>query len=161
MTGKKRTKRTSKISGAHKIKDKATGGYVNGQELVFMVLVTDIVTFPMGFRFYEPDPELCVWRKQDKALRQKGSANKQRPSRPKPDHCRYLTMQSLTLDMLQKFVDDYPWQQDNTSDHAGCLVERLNAEALIDTIKEVVRADDEELVWASCPLSLMSAWLRV
>lgn len=107
-TGKKRTKRTSKISGAHKIKDKATGGYFNGQELVFMVLVTDIATFPVGFRFYVPDPELSAWRKQDKVLRLKGIQKKQRPSRPKPDHCRYPTMQSLTLDMLQEFVDAFP-----------------------------------------------------
>lgn len=107
-TGKKRAKRTSKITGAHKIKDKATGGYFNGQELVFMVLVTDIATFPVGFRFYVPDPALSVWKKQDKVLRQQGIQKKQRPSRPKPDHSRYPTMQSLTLTMAQEFVAAFP-----------------------------------------------------
>ena len=54
-TGKKRTKRTSKIPRAHKVKDKATGGYYNGQELVFLVLVTDSVTLPVSFRFYQTE----------------------------------------------------------------------------------------------------------
>ena len=107
-TGKKRTKRTSKIDGAHKVKDKSTGGYFNGQELVFMVLVTDIATFPVGFRFYVPDPALSVWRKKDKLLRKQGVQKKDRPARPQPDHVRYPTMQSLTLDMLQEFVDAFP-----------------------------------------------------
>ena len=73
-SGKKRSKRTTRINGAHKVKDKATGGYFNGQELVFMVLVTDIVTIPVGFRFFEPDPVLSAWRKKDKQLRLKGVA---------------------------------------------------------------------------------------
>ena len=107
-TGKKRTKRTTKINGIHKVKDKPTGGYFNGQELVFMVFVTDIATFPVGFRFYVPDPELSAWRKQDKCLKQKGIPKKERPERPEPDSIRYPTMQSLTLTMLQEFVDAFP-----------------------------------------------------
>ena len=107
-TGKKRTKRTSKIDGAHKVKDKSTGGYFNGQELVFMVFVTEIATFPVGFRFYVPDPALSAWRKKDKSLRKQGVQKKERPVRPEPDHVHYPTMQSLTLDMLQEFVDAFP-----------------------------------------------------
>ena len=34
-TDKKRAKKTSKIAATQKIKDKATGGYINGQRLVF------------------------------------------------------------------------------------------------------------------------------
>lgn len=37
-SSKKRSKNTTRIEGAHKVKDKATGGYFNGQELIFMVL---------------------------------------------------------------------------------------------------------------------------
>ena len=107
-TGKKRSKRTSCIAGTHKTKDKTTGGYFNGQELVFMVLVTDTVTFPVGFRFFVPDPALSTWRKHDKKLQQQGVAKKQRPRRPEPDHQRYPTMQALALDMLQEFVDAFP-----------------------------------------------------
>lgn len=107
-TGKKRSKRTTRIAGTHKIKDKATGGYFNGQELVFMVLVTDTVTVPVGFRFFVPDPALSAWRKKDKQLKQQGVAKKQRPKRPKPDPHRYPTMQALALEMAQEFVDAFP-----------------------------------------------------
>ena len=34
-SGKKRSKRTTRINGAHKVKDKATGGYFNGQESLY------------------------------------------------------------------------------------------------------------------------------
>lgn len=107
-TGKKRSKRTTCIAGAHKIKDKTTGGYFNGQELVFMVLVTETATFPVGFRFFVPDPTLSAWRKKDKELQQQGVVKKHRPQRPQPDHQRYPTMQALALDMLQEFVDAFP-----------------------------------------------------
>ncbi|TMO21337.1 transposase [Pseudoalteromonas sp. S4492] len=107
-SGKKRSKRTTRITGAHKVKDKATGGYFNGQQLVFMVLVTDVVTIPVGFRFFEPDPVLSAWRKKDKQLRLKGVAKQDRPKRPKLDHQRYPTMQSLALEMLREFVEAFP-----------------------------------------------------
>ncbi|MFT7683713.1 MAG: hypothetical protein ACI935_003226 [Moritella dasanensis] len=64
---KKRCKKTTCIDGAHKVKDKATGGYFNGQELVFIILVTDLVTFPIGFQFYVPAPALSAWRKENKS----------------------------------------------------------------------------------------------
>ena len=41
-------------------------------------------------------------------LRKQGVQKKDRPARPQPDHVRYPTMQSLTLDMLQEFVDAFP-----------------------------------------------------
>ena len=72
------------------------------------MFVTDIATFPVGFRFYVPDPELSAWRKQDKCLKQKGIPKKERPERPEPDSIRYPTIQSLTLTMLQEFVDAFP-----------------------------------------------------
>jgi SRSO17 transposase len=107
-TSKKRSKKTTKISDTHKVKDKATGGYFNGQELVFMVLVTDIATFPVGFRFYMPDPELTNWRKSNQKLKQQGIAARNRPTQPSPDHDRYPTMQALALDMCREFVEAYP-----------------------------------------------------
>lgn len=53
-TDKKRSKRTKRIHLAHKVFDKATGGYFNGQSLVFLILVTDKITIPIGFKFYCP-----------------------------------------------------------------------------------------------------------
>ena len=75
-----------------------------GQGLVFMVLVTDIATFPVDFRFFTPDPALTQWRKQDKRLREKGVTKKDRPKSPEPDHCRYPTKQALAINMVRTFV---------------------------------------------------------
>ena len=44
----KRSKNTKNIWHTHKLKDKASGGYVMGQGLVFMVLVTPVITIPVG-----------------------------------------------------------------------------------------------------------------
>jgi len=101
-TGKVRSKQTTKISFTHKIKDKKTGGYFNGQELVFLLLVTDLVTIPVGFRFYTPDPELVKWRKENKALKHKGVPGRLRPARPAPNP-EYPTKQELTLQMIKAF----------------------------------------------------------
>jgi len=54
-TDKKRSKAAKMIYKLHKIKDKASGGYVNGQKLVFLFFITDLVSIPVGFEFYEPD----------------------------------------------------------------------------------------------------------
>ena len=105
---KQRSKKTPTIPGAHKVKDKATGGYFNGQELVFMVLISDLVTIPIGFRFYVPDPELSAWRKQNKMLKRRGMSASQRPKSPKPNHQDFPRKQTLALSMLQEFVDAFP-----------------------------------------------------
>ncbi len=107
-SGKKRAKKTTKIHGAHKVKDKATGGYYNGQELVFLVLVTEKVTIPVDFRFYIPDPRMTAWRKKNKTLKQQGISTKHRPDRPAPDHENHPTMQALALDMIESFVVAFP-----------------------------------------------------
>src|SRR5665647_2506915 len=62
-TDKERSKNTTQIAKVHKIKDKKTGGYFNGQNLVFLVLVSRNITIPVGFCFYEPDPKQSAWRK--------------------------------------------------------------------------------------------------
>jgi hypothetical protein len=45
-TDKKRAKSTKKIFSTHKIKDKSSGGYINGQSVVFLVLITKKITIP-------------------------------------------------------------------------------------------------------------------
>lgn len=107
-SAKQRSKHTPKIADVHKIKDKATGGYFNGQELVFLVLITEVATFPVGFRFYVPDPTLSAWRVQDKVLKRRGIPAKQRPRRPSADHVRYPTKQALALELLSEFVTAFP-----------------------------------------------------
>ncbi|KJU81953.1 hypothetical protein MBAV_005857 [Candidatus Magnetobacterium bavaricum] len=49
--------------------DKETGGYIIGQNIVFIVLVTPKITIPVGFEFYVPEPEMTKWYKEEKRLR--------------------------------------------------------------------------------------------
>ena len=103
-TKKHRSGRTKKIPGVHKIKDKSTGGFFVGQELVFMVLVTQTVTVPVGFRFYEPDPAMTEWNRTNNKLKKKGIPAKQRPKRPKPNPD-YPTKQTLALELVKEFQE--------------------------------------------------------
>ena len=64
-----RSKRTKRIHKVHKQKHKASGGYVNGQTVVLLLLVTQSVTIPVGFAFYMPDSMLTAWTKEDQRLK--------------------------------------------------------------------------------------------
>ena len=97
-----RSKRTQRIYGVHKQKHKASGGYVNGQTVVLLLLVTPTVTFPVGFAFYRPDPVLAAWAKEDKRLKKQGVAKKERPVQPERDSA-YPTKTQLALQLLQAF----------------------------------------------------------
>ncbi len=99
-----RSKRTQRIYGVHKQKHKASGGYVNGQTVVLLLLVTQSVTIPVGFAFYRPDPVLKAWGKEDKRLKQEGVAKKDRPVQIERDS-RYPTKTQLALRLLQVFKD--------------------------------------------------------
>ena len=99
-----RSKRTKRIHKAHKQKHKASGGYVNGQTVVLLLLVTQSVTFPVGFAFYMPDPMLTAWVKEDKRLKKEGMAKKERPVQPKRNGL-YPTKTQLALRLLQAFKD--------------------------------------------------------
>jgi hypothetical protein len=121
-TDKQRAKKTTKIAGVHKVKDKKSGGYFNGQELLFMVLVSELVTFPVGLRWYVPDPALSAWRKENRRLKGLGVAARQRPARPVPDP-NYPTKQALALDMVREFAEHFP----------GVAIKAVLADALYGT----------------------------
>ena len=104
---KMRSRNTSKISGVHKVKDKKTGGWFNGQEFVFLILVTGTVTFPVGFRFYIPDPALSTWRTLNKAEKKAGIKPKDRTKRPEPNPA-YPSKQTLALVLLDEFAKNHP-----------------------------------------------------
>ena len=89
------------------MKDKKTNGYVNGQELVFLVLQTPLMTIPIDFRFYMPDPDMTAWRKSCKDLKAQGVPPKQRPKRPEPNND-FPTKQELALEMLCDFHEHFP-----------------------------------------------------
>ena len=90
----------------HKQKHKASSGYVNGQTVVLLLLVTQSITFPVGFSFYMPDPALTVWAKEDKRLKKAGMTKKERPVKPERNSL-YPTKTQLALRLLKAFKDDH------------------------------------------------------
>ena len=105
-TDKRRAKKTKHIYKAHKQKDKKTGGYVNGQTIVFLLLVSDKVTVPVGFAFYMPDPILKAWKDNDDKLKKQGIRKKDRPVEPKRDP-NYPTKAQIALNLLQEFKENH------------------------------------------------------
>ena len=106
-TDKRRAKVTKKIAGAHKVKDKKSGGYFNGQEIVFLLLATETVTVPVDFRFYVPDPEVSAWRRRREEQKRQGVPAKEREPRP-AQNANYPTKPTLAVDMLKAFVGAFP-----------------------------------------------------
>lgn len=104
---KMRSRNTSKIAGVHKVKDKKTGGWFMGQEFVFLILVTDTVTIPVGFRFYVPDPALKAWKKINKDEKKSGVPMRERTKKPEPNP-KYPSKKALALQLLSKFAKDHP-----------------------------------------------------
>jgi DDE superfamily endonuclease len=106
-TDKKRSKAATTLAHLYKLHDKESGGYVWGQSLVFLVLVTPTITIPMGFAFYQPAPELSAWYKQERRLKHQGIPKPQRPPKPPPNP-QYPTQQELALRLLQQCKAQHP-----------------------------------------------------
>ena len=102
---KTRSKNCKKIHAAHKIKDKATGGYSIAQNLVFLTLVTDKITIPLGFLFYEPDPEWSRWRAADIKLKKQAIPKAKRPKEPMKKN---KSKRELAVTLVERFVIDFP-----------------------------------------------------
>src|SRR5712691_13180862 len=71
-TDKKRSKLAKTLAHRYKLRDKASGGSLWGQSLVFLLLVTTTITIPVGFPFSQPAPELSTWDKQERTRTQQG-----------------------------------------------------------------------------------------
>jgi hypothetical protein len=108
---KRRWKRVKHIFRAHKLKDKSSGGYMMGQSIVLLVLVTPLVTIPVGFSFYMPDPALTAWYKLRKES-QKPGGKKKLPRKPKRN-AEYPTKQEIALNLLSEFRAYHPEVQIN------------------------------------------------
>jgi hypothetical protein len=102
-----RAKVTDRIAYAHKLKHPGSGGFVNGQSLVMLLLVSAPVTIPVDFRFYQPDPSYRQWRREDRRLRRQGLPKGQRPKPPVPDP-RYPSKPALALALLGAFRQEHP-----------------------------------------------------
>jgi hypothetical protein len=128
-TDKRRSKLTRRIAGVHKLKDKASGGFVMGQSVVFLLLVSATLTVPVGFAFHEPDPVRRAWDKQDRQLKQQGLPKCQRPPEPARNPA-YPTKAELGLKLLERFRQ---W-------HPTVTVKALLADALYGTAAFLDRA---------------------
>src|SRR5712691_5484474 len=106
-TDNPRSKSATALAYLYKLRDKQSGGYLWGQSLVFLVLVTPKISIPVGFVFYQPAPELSAWYKQEKTLKKQGVPKKQRPPKPAPNP-HYPTKQQLALRLLEDFKGHHP-----------------------------------------------------
>jgi hypothetical protein len=104
---KKRAKQTQRIYKAHKVKEHKSGGVINGQSVVFLLLVTPKVTIPVDVEFYMPDPCVTAWTQEEKRLRKRGIPRQQRPARP-PQSPNYPTKPTIALRLLEAFHTAFP-----------------------------------------------------
>ena len=106
-TDNPRSKSANKLAYLYKLRDKESGGYVWGQSLVFLLLVTPKISMPVGFVFYQPDPKLSAWYRREKALKKQQVPKAQRPPKaaPNPD---YPTQPQLALSLLADFEANHP-----------------------------------------------------
>src|SRR5215468_1683500 len=102
-----RSKAAKALAHLYKLRDKDSGGYLWGQSLVFLLLVTSTISIPVGFAVYQPAPEFSAWYKKDKALKKQGVAKQQRPPKP-PINPAYPTKQQLALRLLERFHAQHP-----------------------------------------------------
>lgn len=103
-----RSQGTKKIYKVCKTRDKKTGGYVNSQNFVFLLLVTDKASIPVGFCFYEYDPVYAIWRKEDNRLKKQKVLKEHRPIEPEKDIVSYPSKVALSVDLIRSFQKTFP-----------------------------------------------------
>src|SRR5437899_9439967 len=84
-TDNPRSKSAKALAHLYKLRNKESGGYLWGQSLVFLVLVTPKISLPVRVVFSHPAPELSAWHKTDKVLQKQGLPTKQRPRHTAPN----------------------------------------------------------------------------
>jgi hypothetical protein len=104
---KKRAKQTRRIYKAHKVKETKTGGVINGQSVVLVLLVTAKVTIPVGVEFYMPDPAMTAWHQAEKRRRKRGTPKQTRSAKP-PKNPHYPTKPEIALHLLKAFHTAFP-----------------------------------------------------
>jgi len=105
-TDSERSKNTTKIAKVHKIRDKKHAGFFSGQNIVFLLLVTESLSIPVGFSFYEPDPAMSAWRREDQRLRKDGVKKKFRPPMPERGSD-YPTKIAVALKLIESFCKSF------------------------------------------------------
>src|SRR6266403_5090746 len=68
-TDNQRSQSAKTLAHLYKLRDKESGGYLWGQSLVFLLLVTPKISLPVGVVFYQPAPEISAWYRTVKTLK--------------------------------------------------------------------------------------------
>lgn len=102
-----RAKVTKRIFATYKVFDKKSGGYFNGQTVILLFLVTSKASLPVGFRFYQPDPVVREWKRNDDKLKRQGVKKSERPPRPEANAA-YPSKSELILALLGEFRYYHP-----------------------------------------------------
>ena len=118
-TDHQRSKSAKTLAHLYKLRHKESGGYVWGQSLVFLLLVTPKISIPVGFVFYQPDPVLSAWYRKEKALKKQKVPKAQRPPKPAPNP-NYPPKPQLALRLLEDFE----------ANHANIRVHCITADTL-------------------------------
>ena len=90
------------------MRDKKSGGYHLGQNVIFLYLVTEKISLPVGFKFYAPDPLLKKWQEENKKLKKQKVPKSKRPRAPErlPDYPKkFECALALLKDFKDKFLD--------------------------------------------------------
>jgi hypothetical protein len=99
-----RSKIIKTLFGVFKTFDKKTGGYLLAQNIVFVLVVTRVFSFPIAFAFFRPDPAYSAWRRATRRLKRRGIARKDWPDElkraPVRDHEKYPTKIEIAARLL-------------------------------------------------------------
>lgn len=107
-TDRPRSKVINKIAFVFKGFNKKTGGYFNCQNLVFLILVSDKITIPVGFKFYTPCPVLAEWTKKDKEIRKLRKKDKSISRPKKPERSLEHPMRTeISKELIQEFSNNF------------------------------------------------------
>ena len=103
-----RSKNAKKLYRLHKMRDKKSGGYHLGQNVIFLYLVTEKISLPVGFKFYAPDSLLKKWQEENKKLKKQKVPKSKRPRALErlPDYPKkFECALALLKDFKDKFLD--------------------------------------------------------
>ena len=101
-----RSKNAKNLYRLHKIKDKKTGGYILGQNIVSLYLVTKRVNIPVGFEFYAPDPDLKKWYQEIRRCKKNKIDKKSWPDKPERSP-EYLKKYELAVKLVADFKKSF------------------------------------------------------
>ena len=118
-TDNPRSKSAHTRAHLYKLRDKESGGYIWGQSLVFLVLVTPKISIPVGFTCYRPGSHQCLVQ-TGKGPQKARCPQTATPPEP-PPHPLYPPKQQLALRLLAA-IQDGPSGHPRALYRGGCAL---------------------------------------